>query len=102
MATTETSATDSNIIIKDTTEQNTTDSRDEHMKSQVLLCSVLPFIIIAAVSVVAITGSTDKISNHSKKYPQYHESPLIINNKTVRRRAQTGGRAQTVTPEKTP
>ena len=30
---TETSGTDSKIIIKDTTEQNKTDSRDEHMKS---------------------------------------------------------------------
>ena len=67
MATTETSATDSKIIIKDTTEQNKTDSRDEHMKShQVLFCSVVPFIIIAAVSVAAITVSIDKISNHSK------------------------------------
>ena len=67
MATTETSATDSKIIIKDTTEQNKTDSQDEHMKShQVLFCSVVPFIIIAAVSVVAITVSIDKISNHSK------------------------------------
>ena len=66
MATTETAATDSKIIIKDTTEQNKTDSRDEYMKSQVLFCSVVPFIIIAAVSVVAITVSIDKISNHSK------------------------------------
>ena len=54
MATTETSATDSKIIIKDTIEQNKTNSQDEHMKGhQVLFCSVMPFIIIAAVSVVA-------------------------------------------------
>ena len=67
MATTETSTTDSKIIMKGTTEQNKTDSRDEHMKShQVLFYSVVPFIIIAAVSVVAITVSIDKISNHSK------------------------------------
>ena len=46
MATTETSATDSKIIMKDTTEQNKTDSWDEPMKSlQVLFCSVVPFII---------------------------------------------------------
>ena len=68
MATTETSATDSKIIIKYTTEQNKTDSRDEHMKShQVLFCSVVPFMIIAAVSVVALTVSNDKISNHRVK-----------------------------------
>ena len=62
MATTETSATDSKIILKDTTEQNKTDSRDEHMTNhQVLFCSVVPFLIIAAVSVVAIMVSIDKI-----------------------------------------
>ena len=67
MATTDILATESKIIIKDTTEQNKADSRDEHMKShQVLFCSVVPFIIIAAVSVVAVTVSIDKISNHSK------------------------------------
>ena len=71
MATTETSATDSKIIMKDTTEQNKTDSRDERMKiHQVLFCSVVPFIIVAAVSVsvVAIMVSTDKSSNHSKTF----------------------------------
>ena len=67
MATTETSATGSKIIMKDTTEQNETDSLDERMKiHQVLFCSVVPFIIVAAVSVVAITVSIDKSSNHSK------------------------------------
>ena len=59
--------TDRNIIMKDTTEQNITDSRDEHMKiHQVLFCSVVPFIIVAAVSVVAITVSIVINRNHSK------------------------------------
>ena len=63
----ETSATDSKIIIKDAIEQNRTDSRDGHMEShQVLFCSVVPFIIIVAVSVVAVTVFIDKISNHSE------------------------------------
>ena len=67
LATTETSATDSKIILKDTIEQNKTDSRDERMKiHQVLFYSVVPFIIVAAVYVVAITVSIDKNSNHSK------------------------------------
>ena len=67
MATTETSATDSKVIMKDTTEQNKTDSRDERMKiHHVLFCSVVPFIIVAAVSVVAITVSIDKNSNQGK------------------------------------
>ena len=62
MATTETSATDSKIIMKDTTEQNKTDSRDERMKIHQ----------VAAVSVVAITVSIDKISNHSKTNTGIH------------------------------
>ena len=66
MAATETSATDSKIIL-DTPEQNKTDSRDECMEiHQVLFCSVVPFIIVAAVSVVAITVSIGKNSNYSK------------------------------------
>ena len=41
--------------MKHTTEQNKTDSRGEHMKSHpVLFCSAVPFIIVAAVSVVAV------------------------------------------------
>ena len=52
MATTETSATDSKIIMKNTTKQSKTDSQDERKKiHQVLYCSVVPFVIVAAVSV---------------------------------------------------
>ena len=65
MATKETSATDNKIIIKDTIKQNKMDYRDEHMKiHQVLFCSVVPFIIVAAVSVVATMESINKNSNH--------------------------------------
>ena len=47
MATTATAATDSKTIIKGTTEQNKTNSRNERMKiHQVLFCSVVPFIIV--------------------------------------------------------
>ena len=67
MATTETAATDSKTNMKGTTEQDKTDSRDERMKiHQVLFCSVVPFMIVAAVSVVAITVSIDKNNNQSK------------------------------------
>ena len=69
MAITEAAATDSDskAIMKDTTEQNKTDSRDERIKThQVLFCSVVPFVSVTAVSVVAITVSIDKISNHTK------------------------------------
>ena len=62
-----TTATDSKTIMKGTTEQNKTDSRDECIKShQVLFCFVVPFLSVADVSVVAITVSIDKNSNHSK------------------------------------
>ena len=65
MATTDTSATDSMIIMD--TKPNKTDSRDERMKiHQVLFCSIVPLIIVAAVSVVAITVFNDKHSNPSK------------------------------------
>ena len=66
MATIKRVATDSKTIMKGTTEQNKTDFRDEHIKiHQVLFCSVVPFLSVAAVSVVAITVSADKNSNHS-------------------------------------
>ena len=65
MATTETALTDNNTTMEDTTEQNKTDSRDERMKiHQVLFCSVVPLLSVAAVSVVAITLSIDRNSNH--------------------------------------
>ena len=77
VATTETSATDSKIIMKDTTEQNKSDSLDDHMKIyQVFFCSVVPFIIVAIVSVVAITVSIDKNSNHSKTTRQVLGRPV--------------------------
>ena len=74
MATTETSATDSKIILRDTTrtKQNLMAFLGMSIPKshQVLFSSVVSFIIIlllvAAVSVVAITVSIDKISNHSK------------------------------------
>ena len=44
MATIETSATDSKIIIKNTTEQNKTDSRDEHMKSRYYFTLGPPYV----------------------------------------------------------
>ena len=53
MTKTETAATDGKTIMKGTTEQYQTDSPDERMKiRQVLFCSVVLFIIVAAVSVV--------------------------------------------------
>ena len=83
MATTETSATDSKIIIKvDKAEKAKLFLADEHMKShQVLFCSVVPFIIIAAVSVVAIAVSIDKISNHSKRNIHSITKSTDFNNK---------------------
>ena len=92
MATTETAATNNKMIIRDTTEQNKTDSRDEHMKShQVLFCSVVPFRIIAAVSVVAITVSIYKISNHIKTniHSIMYKSTDFSNKRVHRGRAQT-------------
>ena len=83
MAITETAVTDSKTVMKGTTEQNETDSQDERINThQVLFCSVVPFLSVAAVSVVAITVSIDKNSNHSKnKYPQYRVNPLILTTK---------------------
>ena len=81
MATTEIAATDGKIFMKDTTEQNKTDSQDEHRKSiKFLFCSVVPFMIVAAVSVVAIMVSIDKNSNHSKTniHNTTQLSPLIL------------------------
>ena len=95
MATTETSATDSKVIMKDTTEQDKSDSLDERVKiHQVLFCSVMPFIIVVAVSVVAITVSIDKNSNQSKTNIHSTVSHIStdFNNKAVHRgSAQTGG-----------
>ena len=60
-----------------------------------LFCSVVSFIIIllsvADVSVIAITVSTDKISNHSKTNIN---GIMQVHNKTARR-----GSSQTVTPD---
>ena len=83
------------IVKKDTTQQTITDSRDERMKiHQVLFCTVVPFIMIAAaVSVVAITVFIDKNNNHSKA--NIHDityKSTNFNNITVRRgNSQTGG-----------
>ena len=71
------------------------------MKShQVLFCSVLPFIIIAAVSAVAITVFIDKISNHCKTnvHSITYVSPLILTTKQCTGEISDWGRAQTVTP----
>ena len=63
MAITETAATNK----EGTTKQNKTDSQDERIKThQVLFCSAVSSLLVAAVSVVAITVSIDKNSNQSK------------------------------------
>ena len=93
MATTETAATDSRTIMKGTTEENRTDSRDERMKiHQVSFCSFVPFIIVAAVFVVAIMVSIDKNSNHSKTNIHSIRKSGDFNDETVRR-----GNSQAVT-----